>query len=137
MRMRRAIPWLRRSVLAVCMVAAASMLVAMVGTWHNEERLRFGERNEWWVLSFGGNIRIFKYPVREDGVAVPHFVLFLVLMAYPLWVVWGARARRVLADREYHRQRYAEAAGVCPGCGYDLRASPGRCPECGRLRGRT
>jgi len=37
--------------------------------------------------------------------------------------------RRCLAARWIRRRR---RRGLCPGCGYDLRASSERCPECGR-----
>jgi hypothetical protein len=39
-----------------------------------------------------------------------------------------AFARVVVKERADARRR----RGLCPDCGYDLRASPERCPECGR-----
>jgi hypothetical protein len=57
----------------------------------------------------------------EAGIlAVPHWFLLLVFSLLPLL--------RLRADlRSYHRRRL----GLCPTCGYDLRASPDKCPECG------
>jgi hypothetical protein len=55
-------------------------------------------------------------------------VLILALIA-GVFTVWGLRAALAMI-RRYPRRRLA---GVCPMCGYDLRATPERCPECGML----
>jgi hypothetical protein len=43
-------------------------------------------------------------------------------------LIWFVR----WAWREARRQRRV-AAGLCLSCGYDLRGTPGRCPECGSM----
>ena len=53
-------------------------------------------------------------------VRVPHWLAAAACAALPLlWVVVRVGGRR------------SRRPGVCRGCGYDLRASPERCPECG------
>jgi hypothetical protein len=56
-------------------------------------------------------------------VVVPHYSI----------AVPGLLCAVVLATREASRRRAARraGAGLCPACGYDLRATPDRCPECG------
>ena len=50
-------------------------------------------------------------------------LVFAVLVAVTTAVVTRARHRNILGRRIIQ--------GCCPSCGYDLRSSPGRCPECG------
>jgi hypothetical protein len=70
------------------------------------------------------------WPSPGQGWARRAFVpcWFLVTCGLMLPAVWLKRARR---DR--HRRR----AGLCKRCGYDLRASPERCPECGTANPRA
>ena len=58
---------------------------------------------------------------------VPVGCLLGLSIGWPTAWLWQyCRQRRVLLRRM--------AAGQCLSCGYDCRATPERCPECGRIR---
>jgi hypothetical protein len=53
----------------------------------------------------------------------------------PFWFLTSSFAMlSLLCARRDLRQRYRAWRQQCLACGYDLRASPGRCPECGTDR---
>jgi len=52
------------------------------------------------------------------------FVAGYFVLAVSLYLIFLARRTTRKVDRRL-------AAGLCPACGYDLRASEDRCPECG------
>jgi hypothetical protein len=56
------------------------------------------------------------------NLVAPHWALASVTLLTPL--VWAYR---------YQRLRRRVAKCICAHCGYDLRATPDRCPECGAV----
>jgi hypothetical protein len=62
--------------------------------------------------------------IRSWSLVVPTWSLAALAAVLP-----ATQALRAAAAR--HRRRRAASRGVCHVCGYDLRGTPGRCPECG------
>ena len=107
--------------------------------WDNEMRLR----NAWRWNGFGlrvdkrtaadaflpgeldeierkrpGSTAALRKPLHFYGVLVPYWFLVLITGARPAWALLARLRRR-------------NVPALCRTCGYDLRASTGRCPECG------
>jgi len=59
---------------------------------------------------------------RSMALSVPDWLI----VSITLWVV-------AVAARRYYRRHRLGDSGFCVACGYDLRATPDRCPECGKV----
>jgi hypothetical protein len=90
-------------------------------------RVRFGGQTEFGRLIGAGTDNPIPFDAAAGfsavGVAVPHWVVAIPLGLGAAWWLIVQRRRDVLRHRAGH--------GLCLACGYDLRQSPERCPECG------
>jgi hypothetical protein len=90
------------------------------GLYHSEAEIvgpagteRFAFRHETLNSGFGGYDRF--------DVAFPLWLACVILAITPgLWLA------------KFRKRRRREVGGLCDQCGYDLRASSDRCPECGK-----
>jgi hypothetical protein len=103
-----------------------------------DERWRFGLRmpylimasrqRQWFgTLELGSNVLHGSHFETEQGDVIffPHWAALVALSAVAMVPVIGIVRSR--------RRRMRRAAGRCETCGYDLRSSPERCPECGTV----
>ena len=81
------------------------------------------ENGQWQVLGFAGMGRAWK-PIVKPRMRIPLWILVLVFTA-------AFSATRPIHNR---RRRKRKKLGLCVKCGYDLRASKDRCPECGETK---
>jgi hypothetical protein len=61
----------------------------------------------------------------RNHILIPYW--FFAAMTLPVPLLWAMRWREKRRRERNLSQRH------CPSCGYDLRATPHRCPECGTL----
>ncbi len=62
-------------------------------------------------------------PSTVRALHIPHWLILILTLPAPLaWVI------------RYHRPARRLRLGLCVKCGYDLRGSAAKCPECGAVR---
>jgi hypothetical protein len=83
-----------------------------------------------WVSSNDSTAVVFTHTSLDDTLlyvrnrSIGYGDLIIVFGVVPvLWLVHYSLVRSLRVQRRQH--------GLCVECGYDLRATPGRCPECG------
>jgi hypothetical protein len=74
--------------------------------------------------------------VAFQGVALFYFLWALIALAMPLmelakFLFRLLRQWRLAVVRRRHELAQLRGGETCPGCGYDLRMTSDRCPECG------
>jgi hypothetical protein len=87
-----------------------------------------------WLVTWQAGVLRYRRPqtrgpviaaARYVEMVMPHGLLIAAMLVMPAYALASTHASRRRAARLREKS--------CPSCGYDLRATPGRCPECGVL----
>jgi hypothetical protein len=110
------------SAVLFCAIVAISVL-GVCWTGESVIQSQSATRDGISIISYGGALRLRTYPHGRrsgysEGMIVPWLPLILFGILPSIWLVklWRRKKR---------------PPGTCASCGYDLRASKDRCPECG------
>ena len=115
-----------------------------------------GQENLWYAQTYGSRKFRFMYgekPLRSRyGVYAgdPKYLLVRLgfgcflpsrtgwILAFPIWAATAVSSvLPALFFTSVWKRRSLRQSGHCPRCGYDLRATPDRCPECGSVSAKT
>ncbi len=88
----------------------------------NFEFVTENNRNKWLVGGYNGLRTTWLPSLGSPGKSL-YLPLWMPTLLFGLWPAW------LLLP--LHRRRKRKKLGLCVKCGYDLRASKERCPECG------
>lgn len=121
-------------------------IVFFSGRWSTEVSTHTGLSRLWrWTEGLGWRTKYQAPDVRSPWywgiVDLRYFAhngprLHLRGLIVPLWIPMLLLAfPKVVSTYRTRERRRRLRRGLCIHCGYDLRASPGRCPECGHASG--
>jgi hypothetical protein len=136
-RMKRFRRWLFNGLVAISLLLCVAVVIMWGMTLHDVKGIKIntGPGQGYWLLSKQGWLYLGRFSLpsgywtpQRPLLRLPLWPIVLCTAAMPSWWIVGIRRCR----RE-QREQQRMAKGQCPNCGYDLRATPDRCPECGTI----
>ena len=108
----------------------------------NRDRSYESVQYPWWsqprsALCRGLGIEAYSYDQQseagEASLSRPVLTFRYRGIVLPYWLPTGLFALPLIRIGRTIQSRRRRRVGHCPACGYDLRATPDRCPECGQI----